>query len=129
MLSNLILRIHKQAKQILSQKNTEHVVFISVDHRKARVSGFDHVFNPTLRVFRNIDHRHLRSRDHQILGAKLMNSDNALDHKHGVIGQDFLVMGLMKVVKELLSIFRRIFMEKFFRKFLKKILFTFFRIV
>jgi len=93
------------AQQVLGQQNSNDVVAVLVDDREARVRGFDDVGNEGFGRVVDVDHIHLRARDHDLADAHLGHLQHALDHRQGVGIHQTVFVGAVKQFDQLFTVF------------------------
>ena len=80
------------------------MIAIAVDHREARMRGFDDERNPLGRRFGNVDHIHLRPRDHQFACAQFRDLQHPLDHRHRVGVEQIALVRVVQRLEQFLAV-------------------------
>ena len=57
-----------EAQQVFGQQDADDMIAVAFKHRKARVVGLDDQRHEFVRCLGDIDHVHLRARDHDVAG-------------------------------------------------------------
>jgi hypothetical protein len=78
----------------------------ALDDRKARVRRLDHEVDPLLDRFGDVDHVHLRARDHQVARAQFRDLQDALNHRHGVGVEQVALVRVVQRFEEFFPVLR-----------------------
>ncbi len=84
-------------QQVFCEQDAEHLVAVAFDCGKARVRGFKHHRQPFFNRLGDIDHVHLRARDHDVACRQVGDLKDAFDHRQR-IGVDQIAC--MRVVQD-----------------------------
>jgi len=66
------------AQQVLGEQDADHVVAVLVDDRETRMRRADHLRHEFLHLLVDIDHVHLRARDHDVAHLHFGDGERAL---------------------------------------------------
>jgi hypothetical protein len=83
----------------------DDVVLVAVDDGETRVGGLDHEGDELLRRLADVDHVHLRARDHDLANRPFGHLQHALHHGQRVGVEQVVFVGGVQQADELLAIF------------------------
>ncbi len=90
-------------QQVLGQQDADHLVFVAMDHREARVSALDHHRQIGLRRAIALDHLHLRTRNHDVSHLHLRDLQHAFYHVERIAIEQAAFLRIAQATDELLA--------------------------
>ncbi len=96
----------EQAQQIFRQQDADHIVTLAVHGGETRMRRFDDIRQDFLARVVDIDHVHLRARNHDFAHLHLGNLHDALDHRQRVGVEQIVFVGGVQEFEQLLAIVR-----------------------
>ena len=102
----LLAPVEGMGEQILDDQDADHMVPALVDHRQARMTGFDDRGNQALQAPVLFQNHHLRPRHHHIAHLQLRNFHDAFHHGQGVGVQQFPLLRVAQHLHQLVTVLR-----------------------
>ena len=98
--------VGEQAQQILGVKDADDVVAVTVVHGKTRVRSGDDMRQEFARCLADVDQLDLRARHHDVARRQFSHLEHALDHRQGIVIEQFAFVRSAQQAQQLFAVFR-----------------------